>query len=49
MKDNLTLKFLTDLFNDKEEKRIINDVFEDLSDQKIIEHYLKIEPEEEKR
>lgn len=49
MKDSLTLKFLTDLFTDKEEKQVINDVFEELSNQKIIERYLKIEPEEEKR
>lgn len=49
MKDSLTLKFLMDLFTDKEEKQVINDVFEELSNQKIIERYLKIEPEEEKR
>ncbi len=41
MKDNQTLKFLTDLFKTKEEKQIIADIFEDLSDQKILERLLK--------
>ena len=48
MKDNQTLKFLTDLFTTKEEKQIIADILEDFSDQKIVERLLKIEHVTEK-
>lgn len=36
-KDNLTLKFLTDLFQTKKEKQIIENIFKDLNEQEIID------------
>lgn len=48
-KDDSTLNFLTDLLVGKEEKQIIADIFEDISDQKILEHLLNIKDIERKK
>ncbi|MBU4311190.1 MAG: hypothetical protein KJ706_00510 [Candidatus Omnitrophica bacterium] len=37
MSEDLTLKFLMDLFDTKEEKEIISGIFRNLGDQKILE------------
>jgi len=49
MSDDLTLKFLMDLFETKEEKEIISGIFRNLGDQKLLETLIETKDSKRKK
>jgi hypothetical protein len=49
MNDDLTIKFLTDLFDTREEKEIISGVFRNLGEQAILENLIETKNSKRKK
>jgi len=49
MADSITLKFLTDLLENEKERQLVTGILNDLSDQKILESFIKNKKKEKKQ